>query len=49
MESGHLVYWPEEKRQGYLDEYYLLAIAKVLNAVNAPWDEDIERYFTENE
>jgi hypothetical protein len=45
MESGHLVYWPDDpvSTHGYLDEYQLLAIAKVLYEVNKPWDEQIRR------
>lgn len=49
VESGHLTYWPTPSRQGYLDEYHLLAIAKVLNDVNAPWDEQLEREFLADE
>lgn len=48
VDSGHLVWWPKaEVFQGYLDEYHLLAIAKVLHEFNAPWDAQLERDLNE--
>ncbi len=40
-ESGHLVYWPENKYPGYLDEYSLILIAAILHDANKEWDKEI--------
>lgn len=44
-EDGYYVYWPSENR-GYLDEYYLILIAALLNKKNREWDDELDAYFS---
>lgn len=44
-EDGYKVYWPMRGATGYLDEYFLVLIAAMLNKKNREWDHSIDEYF----
>lgn len=41
-EDGYYVYWPEQYTQGYLSEYHLTLILRLLKEKNKEWDEQVQ-------
>lgn len=47
-EDGYFDFWPDLKG-GFWPSYMLRALADKLDELNKPWDDDIKKYFSEQE
>ena len=46
-DDGFFVYWPTGQVRGYFTAEALRAIANHLDKINAPWQEQIKRYYAD--
>jgi hypothetical protein len=42
-DDGYYAWWPEPSNGGYLDQGFLMAMATLLQELNAPWDAQVQR------
>ena len=47
-EDGYFDFWPDQKG-GFWPSYMLRALAEKLDELNKPWDDDINKFFAEQE
>lgn len=47
-EDGFYDFWPDYSKRGCWSAYVLRELADKLDEMNAPWEKDIEEYFSQN-